>query len=942
MSTEGRADRTIQRPALVRWSVACVFVAVTVILLARPLFGLGVLLPTDIRDQAAPWRDEQIGGQVDAADNPLLSDTLDVHTHFASVAEEIRAGEASWWDRSVGGGIPTLKAGFSPLQWLYLLVPGWYAPGLVAAARTLLAAALTYGWMRSLRVHRPAAATAGVAYALSGFMIGWSGWPQSNVAALLPGLFWAVERLARDGRLRDAVPMTVVIGAMVVSNFPLVTAYGLLAAAGYGLWRARSVLAVTTGRSRALLRRASIAAWAVGLGVLISSLHILSFGEYFSWADTSARERIRPDTSIGAEYLASIPFPRPFGASHTGPEFWGPGQNWVETQSYAGFSVLVLAVLATATGTRRRGASGAVAQRGNAVRVLWVIAFVGAWVTYIGGPLTEAIQSLPLLGQNAVGRARVVVNLALAALAGLGVQAWLDRNGERPGIDIARAVRNGLTATLAVGVLLAPAWWRWIDGARDRGLLKETLGGLVVPVVAGALIVTLFFWSSRRSSDRQPGRGRPGRGRPGLVPAAVLAVVAVELLAAGMGVATVVDRDEAEFDTPAHEAAAALLGPGERIGADARTFFANSAQMTGIDDVRGHLLTPRGWREVYRALDPDHFRPPGSVTNPWFRDVDPSSEALDRLGVGLWAADPTTPIAGDRLAVPTPDGVVEVQRGSPPSEVRVDGRVPTGGVRALSFVLEDGAEAVLGVAVNAGATHIAVEQRMAASRPDARVDVALPGFDARAGSTLDVQVSVIEGGPVRFAAQQGQPVGGIVAGGDGLRIARTGDVVLYERSGVMAARLAHGVVTRDPPVPADVHLGSLGAGVATVDSGTELELPDVPPAGARGDAEVIEADGDVVEIRVSTTHAALVIVAQPDYPGWTATVDGGAADVIEADGAFAAVAVPAGEHLVRLRYRPTHLNAAAILTVAGVILLLATWIAGRRERTLHIAPPRPQ
>ena len=34
--------------------------------------------------------------------------------------------------------------------------------------------------------------------------------------------------------------------------------------------------------------------------------------------------------------------------------------------------------------------------------------------------------------------------------------------------------------------------------------------------------------------------------------------------------------------------------------------------------------------------------------------------------------------------------------------------------------------------------------------------------------------------------------------------------------------------------------------------------------------------------------------------------------------------------------------AAAILTVAGVILLLATWIAGRRERTLHIAPPRPQ
>jgi hypothetical protein len=238
-----------------------IFGVVTALFLARPLFGFGTLLPIDIIDGAAPWKAAAPGGE---PHNAFLSDTLDVHTHFANQSQDIRSGASSWRDRSIGGGIPSLKAGFSPLMWLYLVVPAWYAPGLVAAARTLLAAGLSYGFLRELRTNRVAATVGGVAYCISGYMVGWAGWPHSNVAAFLPGLFWAVERIVREPSLRRSVPVALVVAAMVVSNFPVVTIYGLLGAGFYALWRLGGCElgdSTTTTRLRHALRAALVATW---------------------------------------------------------------------------------------------------------------------------------------------------------------------------------------------------------------------------------------------------------------------------------------------------------------------------------------------------------------------------------------------------------------------------------------------------------------------------------------------------------------------------------------------------------------------------------------------------------------------------------------------------------------------------------------------------------
>ena len=255
------------------WAVVGV---VTLALLWEPLLGFGSLLPADIVEQFDPWRSDPQSGNA-SVHNPFLVDTVTVHVHFASMAADLWRGEFSFWDPSVGTGFPTLKAGLPVFNWVYLIVPAWYAPGLAAALRTLSAAGLTYGLSRRLGVGRAAATVGGVAYGLSGYLIGWSAWPQSNVAALLPGLFWAVEALVQQPRTRTVAGLGAIVAAMLWANFPTITVYALVFAAIYAavrLWTrskpAERVAAFVTRGSAALVERMMSVDEAVALDLVLT------------------------------------------------------------------------------------------------------------------------------------------------------------------------------------------------------------------------------------------------------------------------------------------------------------------------------------------------------------------------------------------------------------------------------------------------------------------------------------------------------------------------------------------------------------------------------------------------------------------------------------------------------------------------------------------------
>ena len=59
-----------------------------------------------------------------------------------------------------------------------------------------------------------------------------------------------------------------------------------------------------------------------------------------------------------------------------------------------------------------------------------------------------------------------------------------------------------------------------------------------------------------------------------------------------------------------------------------------------------------------------------------------------------------------------------------------------------------------------------------------------------------------------------------------------------------------------------------------------------------------------VVLSTGAASAGYLVLADLDYPGWRAWVDGQPAPIITVDGLFRAVELPTGDHRVEFRYLP--------------------------------------
>ncbi len=74
-----------------------------------------------------------------------------------------------------------------------------------------------------------------------------------------------------------------------------------------------------------------------------------------------------------------------------------------------------------------------------------------------------------------------------------------------------------------------------------------------------------------------------------------------------------------------------------------------------------------------------------------------------------------------------------------------------------------------------------------------------------------------------------------------------------------------------------------------------------------------------VELAVKTPVKGVLVLSDVYYPGWRATVDGEPTEVLRADYVFRAVALPPGEHIVRMRFAPWTWR-------VGLALSVSTWL----------------
>jgi len=106
----------------------------------------------------------------------------------------------------------------------------------------------------------------------------------------------------------------------------------------------------------------------------------------------------------------------------------------------------------------------------------------------------------------------------------------------------------------------------------------------------------------------------------------------------------------------------------------------------------------------------------------------------------------------------------------------------------------------------------------------------------------------------------------------------------------------------------------------------------MPPADAVETATVTRHEPDEIELATSSAAPGLLVVSEAYARGWRAFVDGRETEVMPVHGWLRAIALPAGEHAVVMRYDPLSLRAGLWITLGSAAVLLAGMAWARRRR----------
>lgn len=102
--------------------------------------------------------------------------------------------------------------------------------------------------------------------------------------------------------------------------------------------------------------------------------------------------------------------------------------------------------------------------------------------------------------------------------------------------------------------------------------------------------------------------------------------------------------------------------------------------------------------------------------------------------------------------------------------------------------------------------------------------------------------------------------------------------------------------------------------------------------GSGGEARIVSYEPERVEIDATSRGRGLLVLSDLDYPGWKARVDGRDVDIERVDYLLRGVPLDDGKHQVEFVYEPTSWRVGSVLTIAGLVALLALVGVGFRRR----------
>ncbi|MCT2584019.1 YfhO family protein [Actinophytocola gossypii] len=917
--------RRFPRPLTGITLIAAVFFMLASI--GTPLLGTSVFAATDELSRFSPYYDSGLAGI--PVQNTYMDDTYDaIMPNTMLYVDSVLDGNPAQWNPYNSGGTPLgaipTYAVFSPLTIPYYLLPDWLAPAYAKLLELAVALLGGYLFLRRLSLSRPAAILGGMVFTSSAFMIMWTNWPQTRVAAMIPWVFWAAERLVQRRRPTDAVLLALPVAFMLLAGFPAVTALTLMSVGVYFLVR---VFAEYWGQWRRLLGVTAGAAGAVAAGAALSAVQLLPFAKFYGGWLIEGRSQ-GADEHLGLPELTTAIAPHAMGSiSRSDPPIWYLphfGRNMVEAMSYVGAAAVVLVLVSVVLA--RTGRS--LLPRG----AWWVLVGMAvAWfaLIYLPGPLA-LVNDLPVFSSNYIGRARSVLGMLLAALAAIGFELLL-RNRTRVVAALRAAklrVVYGVLVVLGAVAGIVVVWRAGLEAASSRDAAAGTdpvsrvdhlneqmligLGFLGLAVLGAVLLYATA--------------GRTGLGwrvtRFGA--AAVLPVlVAVQGFSLTNAYYPRVDKDTFYPTTDVHAFLAENLGHQRFTGT-------GNAMIMGVDTAKklraltGHTFIDENFAELVRGIPRDPIPYPTHIRLKPTMDV-ASSPVLDRLGVRYFVTSPRSWIfgapriaRGDGSPVTVADGTAVSRPVPGTGPVRAVGFVPTTSIPEQDV---DPDRLVEVVVTDASGATVATAQRltheMTANEPFL---IPVDADDVPADAKLTATFTLHTGAALTVRGADGaMAVSKVMPADDGLTVAHAGSSVVWERTTALP-RIRWASSAISTPYPNE-RVRLLAGGAVDPDQ-VVLNEHGAPTDGEPADVEVTQDGFDVIEATVDARGAGYLVVADALQAGWEVTVDGEPAELVPADHGVVAVAVPEGRHTVSLRYAAPYDNAGLWLTVGtGVVLV---------------------
>ncbi|RPF25906.1 hypothetical protein [Georgenia muralis] len=930
--TERLRLRAARAPALLTaWAAPVLLVAV---LLGPALLGLRLFAAGDLIDLRAPWAENSTVEQVQ---NTCVSDTIDsTLPQQITFRERLAEGDLVplWNNKASAGailGAAPMQGVTSPLFGLSLLATDTSFTAWIKLLEVAAAVGGTVLWGRRIGLSTAAGVLAGFMFSTSAFMVMWTNWPQTRTAAFFPLLFWAIERIVQDRTIRAALPLPLVLAALVLGGFPAIVVHAAYLAAAYGVLRLvlanRRSAPSGTSAWRRWGRAPTLAVGGGLVGVALVGFQIVPWARQLAGTDLSHRADLWSRTFAPREVLTTV-YPTALGTCRSGDGRWGSVIP-VEGISFVGAAALVLCLAAL---TLPRAS-----HRLDGLRGFFLVGgLLTLGATFVGGPLNYVLQSLPLMGNSGLHRMRAVGGLMLVMLAAAGFDAVARSAGLRRPVAWVGVIAGPtlLAAAAVASFVLAPG----------PGEQSQIAPGVILGLISGTS--TAVIWALVMA-------GRVD-SRPRVALAAVPLLVAVEGIVFAGAFWPRVDPGQLYRPTATDAFLEAELGSERLVGVHS-AYWGGAGQVNGLRSLSGHAFVPPSWRDLLLEADPAMF-----ASSPTYHSLSSltalESSVLDRLSVRFGVADttvvPKADFHGDGeqddtrvVTLQTSPGARTVEAGTPLRGAVVELAAPLGDVAESA----DPARLVVEVVGHDG-TVLATGERRVRDGEKGAVTVAVAGESlASTTSAYEVRVSAVGGEDVEVLAAGGAPaqsgtawVGVMVAPEDSLTLVETDEAQVYERSTAMprfrwasggracgSAQTCAALMSSTPP---DVVL------LAPQDNARAAF------SGARAVVRVLEDLDDRQRVAVSAEGAGMLVVADGFQDDWVATVDGTHEPIVRADHAMRGVAVPAGDHVVELTYRPAGWGAGPWVSggAAGALVVVWWWVArrGRPPRILEAPPGR--